>query len=107
MKITYLAFLIALLVLSACDSPSVAEQTDAAEVMPSAVFVPEAKPIKQDIEWFDGGIDQAFALAHAPEDSQRIQQTSMEIFDKSKGMEEFLAGTWQMHIVTGASHVLI
>ena len=68
MKITYLAFLIALLVLSACDSPSVAEQTDAtdaAEVMPSAVVAPEANPVKQDIEWFDGSIDQAFALAQA------------------------------------------
>jgi thiol-disulfide isomerase/thioredoxin len=68
MKITYLAFLIALLALSACDRPPVAEQTDtteAAEVMPSALLAPEAKPVKQEIEWFDGSIDQAFALAQA------------------------------------------
>jgi len=55
MKIGYLAFFITLLVLSACDRPPVAEQTDA----------PEAKPLKQEIEWFDGSIDQAFALAQA------------------------------------------
>jgi thiol-disulfide isomerase/thioredoxin len=68
MKITYLAFLIALLALSACDRPPVAEQTDTtetAEVMPSALLAPEAKPVKQEIEWFDGSIDQAFALAQA------------------------------------------
>lgn len=59
MKITYLVFVVALLVLSACDKPSAAEQTDAteaADVMPPAVVA---------IEWFDGSIDQAFALAQA------------------------------------------
>jgi len=68
MKITYLALLIALLVLSACDRPPEAERTDAieaAEVTPSALLAPEAKPVKQEIAWFDGSIDQAFALARA------------------------------------------
>jgi len=42
------------------------------------------------IRWWASYIQALTRLA--PEDSQRIQQTSMEIFDQSKGMEEFFSG---------------
>jgi hypothetical protein len=42
------------------------------------------------IRWWASYVQALTRLA--PEDSQRIQQTSMEIFDKSKGMEGFFSG---------------
>jgi thiol-disulfide isomerase/thioredoxin len=71
MKKINLAFGIALLsclALTACDRPAAQEQGEAletAKVIPTAEAEAEAKSEKQEIEWFAGGIGEAFSLARA------------------------------------------
>jgi thiol-disulfide isomerase/thioredoxin len=64
--LAFVAALLSNLVLSACDQPATAEQGKALEVTtvaPTAEAEPEAIPEKQEIEWFKGSIDAAFALS--------------------------------------------
>ena len=69
MKKTYLAFVIVLLsslTLSGCDKPLAPDQSEVAEATtaePTAAIEPEAKPNMAEIEWFEGSIDEAFALS--------------------------------------------
>ena len=69
MKKTYCAFVITLLsslALSGCDKPLAPDQSEAVEaaiVAPTAAIEPESKPNMAEIEWFEGSIDEAFALS--------------------------------------------
>lgn len=69
MKKTYLTFVIALLsflIFSGCDKPLAPDQSEVVEATtaePTAAIEPESKPNMAEIEWFEGSIDEAFALS--------------------------------------------